>query len=74
MKQLILLSIALLLLLFGCPGGGGGSSLCVDGTPPNSCSSNHPQYCTSEKVLIDEADICGCPAGETPAGSVCVPG
>jgi len=78
MKKLnmtLLLLLASVLLLSGCIGDKypSASEYCVDGTVPGSCSSSRPQYCTSEKVLIDEADLCGCPASMEPAGSVCVP-
>ncbi|VVC00092.1 Uncharacterised protein [uncultured archaeon] len=76
MKLLLAVAISLCLLLFGCTGGSypPASEHCVDGTIPGTCSSTAPHYCTSDKQLIDEADLCGCPASEVPSGSVCVPG
>ena len=69
----VLAAVALLLLLFGCIIDPPASQYCSDGTVPGTCSSERPHYCTSDGQLIDEADLCGCPAGMGTSGSVCVP-
>lgn len=45
---------------------------CTDGTPINTCSNSKPQYCTSNQVLVERPNQCGCPADETLLGSSCV--
>ncbi|MBU1004659.1 MAG: PKD domain-containing protein, partial [Nanoarchaeota archaeon] len=57
----------------GCPAGEGclsnGSCAitpqgCSDGTALDTCSANKPKYCNSQRELVDDCDMCGCPAGE----------
>jgi hypothetical protein len=37
---------------------------CSDGTPVNSCKVNSaPIYCNSQKNLVNDSSICGCPSG-----------
>jgi hypothetical protein len=44
---------------------------CSDGTIYDECSATKPKYCLNG-VLVDRADICGCPSGYAVSGVSCI--
>ena len=47
----------------------GGRIACADETEANSCSTNKPQYCSAQGVLVPQCSTCGCPEGQVCAQS-----